>query len=174
MPEMMRDNLLDSSNYPKSHPLFSETNRAKLGCIKDEGKGNRFTEWILLRPKCYSMQYEGGTESKRAKGVRQATVKQTIKHTHYRDAYFMQKVFSFDQSRINSRLHHMHTLKYNKKSLSFFDDKRCWTDLNVSYPFGFYALPTHINSRVEKRSIQNVPSRLDINEDEPPCKRICK
>ena len=31
---MERDNLLDSSNYPREHPLFSLKNKAKLGCVK--------------------------------------------------------------------------------------------------------------------------------------------
>ena len=33
-PAMLRDALLDSSNYPPEHPLFSTRNKAKLGCVK--------------------------------------------------------------------------------------------------------------------------------------------
>ena len=38
-PAMLQDGLLDSSNYPKEHPLFSERYKAQLGGIKDEVKG---------------------------------------------------------------------------------------------------------------------------------------
>lgn len=31
---LARDNLLDTSNYPPEHPLYSADNKAKLGCVK--------------------------------------------------------------------------------------------------------------------------------------------
>jgi hypothetical protein len=37
--QMAQDNLLDTSNYATSHSLYSITNKARLGCIKDEMKG---------------------------------------------------------------------------------------------------------------------------------------
>lgn len=161
MPAMKRDGLLDSSNFPDSHPLFSNDCRAKLGCIKDESRSNRFLEWILLRPKAYSMMFIDGTESKRAKGVRRVTVKQCIKHSHYKKAYDEQIVLSFNQSRIASNLHHMQTIAYNKRSLSFFDDKRCWVGLNYSLPFGHYSLPENIRKRPIVKCVDIIPIHLD-------------
>jgi hypothetical protein len=38
LPAMKRDQLLDTSNYPPSHPLFDIKCSARLGCIKDESK----------------------------------------------------------------------------------------------------------------------------------------
>jgi len=66
---MLRDGLLDSSNYPENHPLYSTKYRSKLGCVKDESCGKTFNEWIFLRPKCYSLRYEDGDVKKTAKGV---------------------------------------------------------------------------------------------------------
>ena len=172
MPAMKRDGLLDSSNFPKSHPLYSEECRAKLGCVKDESAGKRFIEWVLLRPKSYSMLFEDFKENKRAKGVRRATVRQYIRHRHFKESYELQKVFSFDQQRIQSHLHHMETLEYSKRSLSFFDDKSCWVGLNSSLPYGHYSLPADINSRPQSKIVQNIPSRVDIDDnDEPACKK---
>ena len=171
MPAMKRDGLLDSSNFPKTHPLYSEECRAKLGCIKDESSGQRFTEWILLRPKTYSMLFENFKENKRAKGVRRATLRQNIRHKNFKDSFELQKVFTHDQRRIRSHLHHMETLHYTKQTLSFFDDKRCWITLNVSFPYGHYRLPREIRLRPCKRSIEHVPN--DIHIDEPPCKKVC-
>src|SRR5277367_5295066 len=36
IPEMIKDELLDTSNYPKTHENYSNTLNAKLGCVKDE------------------------------------------------------------------------------------------------------------------------------------------
>ena len=52
-PAMLEDGLLDSSNYPMEHPLFSIRHQAQLGCLKDEVKGGnvgrgRFTEAEVL------------------------------------------------------------------------------------------------------------------------------
>ena len=33
-PKLLQDGLLDTSNYSKSHPLFSEKYKALLGCTK--------------------------------------------------------------------------------------------------------------------------------------------
>ena len=69
LPAMDRDKLLDSSNYCKSHPYFSNERKAVLGCVKDEAAGSLISEMILLRPKCYSMQVQNAGDKKRAKGV---------------------------------------------------------------------------------------------------------
>ena len=174
MPAMKRDGLLDSSNFPKTNPLYSEDCRAKLGCVKDESAGRRFIEWVLLRPKSYSMLFEDFNENKRAKGVRRATVRKQLRHKHFKESFELQKVFTLDQKRIQSHLHHMETLKYSKRSLSFFDDKSCWIGLNSSLPFGHYSLPNDINKRPHVKTVNNIPTRIDIgddDDDEPPCKK---
>ena len=35
-PQIMKDGLLDTSNYEKHHPMYSELHKAELGCFKDE------------------------------------------------------------------------------------------------------------------------------------------
>ena len=57
-------NCFDSSNYNSTHSLYSITNKAKLGCFKDECAGRLLEEYILLKPKMYSMQYLQDTERK--------------------------------------------------------------------------------------------------------------
>ena len=39
IPEMIKDKLLDTSNYPESHERYSDDLNARLGCVKDELKG---------------------------------------------------------------------------------------------------------------------------------------
>src|SRR3977135_3933616 len=55
--QMVEDELLDKSNYPHDHHLFSERLKAVLGCIKDEVVGERILEAVLLKPKAYSLPY---------------------------------------------------------------------------------------------------------------------
>lgn len=45
-----------------------------------------------------------------------------------------------EQRRIGSHLHQLYTLQYNKKTLSFFEDKRCWISRNESLPYGNFKL----------------------------------
>ena len=40
----------DSSNFPSDHPLYSISNKALLGCFKDEAVCKCIEEMILLRP----------------------------------------------------------------------------------------------------------------------------
>ena len=47
-------NLYDTSDYPKEHPLYSDTNKKVLRKMKDECKGTSITECVCLRPKMYS------------------------------------------------------------------------------------------------------------------------
>ena len=70
IPEMIKDGLLDTSNYPKTHTHYSNDLNARLGCVKDEFKGRVCTEIVMLTPKCYSMSYLDDNKPKcAAKGV---------------------------------------------------------------------------------------------------------
>ena len=69
---MANDNLLDSSNYPKWHYRYSENNKAKLGCWKDESAGKLFKAWYFLRPEMYELLYldeENECPVRKSKGV---------------------------------------------------------------------------------------------------------
>ena len=84
LPAFKRDNLLDSSNFSPSSHLYSINNKARLGCVKDESEGNSYLEWVLLKPKCYSMRcVDSKGMKKTAKGVRRATVREEITHEEY-------------------------------------------------------------------------------------------
>ena len=75
-PAMLADGLLDTSNYPRDHPLFSNEYKAKLGCVKDEFMGKAYAEFILLRPKSYSMLDATGAAGKQVcKGIAKRRLK---------------------------------------------------------------------------------------------------
>ena len=168
LPAMQRDGLLDSSNYAPHHRLFSNQCKAKLGCVKDESEGHSYLEWVLLRPKAYSMQcIDDKGSKKRAKGVRRATVRM-MSHSDFRDAFQNQQLLYKDQRRIASNKHKINTIEYNKISLSFYEDKRFWLDINSSLPFGHFSLNS---TRPIKKAIESIPSHVVVDDEEPPRKR---
>jgi hypothetical protein len=153
LPLLCRDGVLDSSNYPTTHALFSNRYKAKLGCIKDEAAGKPFREWVLLRPKAYSMLTVDDEEKKRAKGVRRSTLMTEISHSDYRQAYTNQVTFAHSQRRIGSRRHQIYNMTYRKKSLSFFEDKRAWLEQNYSLPYGNHLLNGQVKPERKRAAV---------------------
>lgn len=173
IPRLCKDNILDSSNYPHDHPQFSEVNKARLGCIKDEAGGKPFREWVLLRPKAYSMQTVDDRDNKmRAKGVCRSTLKLDITHETYKQAYTEQMTFSHTQRRFGTVNHQLYSMTYLKKTLSFFEDKRAWTAINSSLPYGNHRLLASGQQRdgqgPQKRKASLLPELV-----EPTAKRHC-
>ena len=136
---MLRDGLLDSSNFPRTHRLYSVNNKAKLGCIKDELEGEIIAEAVLLKPKCYSMITHSGSEKKRAKGV-QSCVRQSLTHEKYYEVYERQMEIVRNTRRFQSTDHIVYTILQRKWCLSVTDTKRAWIDSNNSFPYGHYKL----------------------------------
>ena len=137
-PQMAMDGLLDTSNYPQFHPLFSNAHKAQLDCIKDEFAGSAYSEFILLRPKAYSMLPYGTatTASKRkCKGVARRKVKQ-FSHADFKQTFLCQREVSVHCRRMQSQLHVVYNVDQYKIALSFADDKRCWHSSNFSLPYG--------------------------------------
>ena len=130
---------LDSSNYNTNHFLYSNNNRARLGCFKDETGGREIAEMILLRPKMYSMKYKDNDDSiKRAKGISRCIVKD-MKHKAYREALDATACNSHvTMTILKSSLHSVQTFTFRKRGLSSWEDKRCWLDSNYSLPHGHY------------------------------------
>jgi len=136
----------DSSNYPQDHPMYSASNKARLGCFKDEAAGRVIEEMILLRPKMYSMKYLGQDAGiKRAKGISRHLVASTS-HFTYREAFLSQKETSYQMTIFRSRLHTVETVSFRKRGLSAWEDKRCWLDVNSSVPHG-----SHLSGLPPKR-----------------------
>ncbi|CAL1294548.1 unnamed protein product [Larinioides sclopetarius] len=75
--------IYDTSDYPRDHFLFSESNKKKIGCFKDELHSKPIIEFIGLRAKMYSIKSECG-EKKTAKGVARSVVEKNVRHEDYR------------------------------------------------------------------------------------------
>jgi len=81
-------NLYDTSDYPKEHPLHSNTNKKVLGKMKDECPGTPIAECVCLRPKMYSILKADEKNIKKAKGVKKSIVKKQIMHEQYKETLF--------------------------------------------------------------------------------------
>ena len=147
-PRMAADGLLDTSNYPKNHPLFSNAYNAKLGCVKDEGKGEVFTEFILLRPKSYSMWCSSNDKlsKKTCKGIARRNVKK-FTHQQYQEVYQSHREIITTCRRIQPIAHTCYNMEQRKRALSVVDDKRAWVTHNSSLPYGHHALLQSANKR---------------------------
>ncbi|XP_035233732.1 LOW QUALITY PROTEIN: uncharacterized protein LOC118205552 [Stegodyphus dumicola] len=118
-----RSDIYDTSDYPPNHPLYSQKNMKKIGCMKDEFSSKLVYEFVGLRAKMYSFLSETG-EKKTAKGVSRHVVRSKILHENYKHCLQNLQSRREIQYRIASEEHHLFTLRQNKLSLSPFDDKR--------------------------------------------------
>jgi hypothetical protein len=138
IPEMIKDELLDTSNYPKNHEYYSNTLNARLGCVKDEFKGKICTEIVMLTPKCYSMAYYKDEQTKcTAKGVGREVIK-TLRHDDYKARVLTSTELIRTVKRIQSYNHKLFNVEQSKIALSYFDNKRYWITSNTSLPYGHY------------------------------------
>ena len=151
LPTMLSDELLDSSNFDCTHPLYSNRFTNQIGKFKDEtGQKFKIIEGVFLRPKCYSLKTDQDDEIKKAKGVTYKTVKDSLAHEHYLHMYYAYdpkadddeydgmptKRFCVEQTTIRSINHQLKTVTASKVALSCMDDKRLWIDANTSLPYG--------------------------------------
>ena len=116
--------LYDTSDYPKDHPLYSNTNKKVIGKFKDETAGVPIAEFVGLRAKMYSIKTEDGKEEKKGKGIKKSVLKREVKHQDYKDCLFEKREYQHQMMGFRSHQHQVYTEKQTKKSLSPFDDKR--------------------------------------------------
>ena len=123
--DMLEDqDLFDTSNYPREHPLYSVVNKKKIGKFKDETGGLPIIEFIGLRPKMYSFKTEDRKEKKTGKGIKKSVLKKEVRHQDFKDCLFKCKEYQNAMMGFRSQRHGLFTIKQTKKSLSPFDDKR--------------------------------------------------
>lgn len=131
--------ILDTSNYPKDHPKYSDKRAAVLGFWKDELASKVMIRYVGLRAKCYS--YLVGEIDRRqhvkCKGVR-AAAKRSIPFEKF--AACLEKVpQKVNVSQVNFRVnnHTIYTLRVKKTAFTSFDDKRWIYNCSVhSSPYG--------------------------------------
>lgn len=130
----------DFSGYPHDHVCYSSTNKKVIGKMKDELNGSSMREFVGLRAKMYSLQFDEDT-MKKAKGVRRYVIKKYITHDDYHNCLMNTSEYLHTMNSIRSYRHTLHTIQQNKRTLSAYDDKRyMMTDGITTLPYGHYSL----------------------------------
>jgi hypothetical protein len=124
----IKDDYLDTSNYRKDHPLYSQKNNKVVGMMKNEEPLQAITEFVGLAPKCYSYSREapnkkGELEKRVLKGVSKAAVKSIMFH-HYKRCLLDHTALYVQQHNLRSFKHNVVTTQASKLALRPFDTKR--------------------------------------------------
>jgi hypothetical protein len=115
--------IMDFSDYPQDHFLFNDSNKKKLGYLKDEMNGQTIDEVIAIKSKLYAIKY-GSKKKLTAKGVQKATVKDEISIDDYRKCLYESLIYNHVNHRLESKHHQISAVRIQKVSLSPMDDKR--------------------------------------------------
>eukprot|EP01059_Diplonema_ambulator_P031551 TRINITY_DN582_c0_g1_i2.p1 TRINITY_DN582_c0_g1~~TRINITY_DN582_c0_g1_i2.p1 ORF type:complete len:258 (+),score=56.05 TRINITY_DN582_c0_g1_i2:753-1526(+) len=116
---------MDTSDYPKAHPLHSDKNKKALGYFKNEYPTDKLVGFCGLQSKVYAIQTESEAEYVKLKGVNRRQVKKNI--------HFDNLMACLDGSvpttmvtsnSIRAKDHKLYTMSQDKKALTAFDDKR--------------------------------------------------
>ena len=87
--------------------------------MKEVFEGKAISEFIGLKSKMYSIKNIDVKESNTVKGVNIST-----EFNEFKDTLFNKKIIRHKMERIQGKKHKVGTYKFNKISLSVFDDKR--------------------------------------------------
>ncbi|GFR05314.1 uncharacterized protein TNCT_3281, partial [Trichonephila clavata] len=102
-------NIYDTSDYPQDHALYSEKNKKRIGCFKDEMNSKPIIEPIVgLRAKMYSMLTPDS--EKTAKGVSKVVIQQKLKHSNYLQCLKENKSTKENMILIKSENHDIYTV----------------------------------------------------------------
>ncbi|XP_054276530.1 uncharacterized protein LOC128995537 [Macrosteles quadrilineatus] len=144
---------LDTSNYPKDHPLFSEENKKVLGKFKDELGGEVMKAFVGLRSKVYAID-KRDSPIKKVKGIKKSVVKNKIKFEDYVQCLYSSESTYTINNIISSKKHIVSTVFINKVTLSADDDKRyILPDKINTLPYGHYRLQEEPPSKRRKLTV---------------------
>ena len=94
------ENRFDTSNYEVNRPLPTGKNKKVIGLMKDELGGKVITEFVILRPKTYSLLADDGKEDK---GTKKCVIKKMIKFNDYKKCLLNDEVILKSQQRFISK-----------------------------------------------------------------------
>ena len=143
--EQIQDKL-DTSDYPKDHPLYSVDNKKVIGKFKDELNGKIMTEIVFLRSKAYSFKFlnynsDNLNEINKLKSVSKPIIEQDISFNNFYTCLHEEEIQLSTMYRLNSEKHDMFVNEVQKVSLNPFDDKRYISDNGIdTLPYGIESL----------------------------------
>lgn len=127
--------ILDTSNFPPSHKLYSPDRKAQLGYFKSETGATKVTKFLGIRAKCYAFKTEDST-IKKCKGIAKAFRKK-IPFEAFERCLAEISSQRATQYTISSKSHNVRVMKQSKLAFSSFDDKRYLLPCGIhSVPYG--------------------------------------
>ncbi len=118
--------LYDTSDYPKEHPLYSNSNKKVLEKMKDECAGIPIAECVCrdrnVLDTCRPKKYQ---KSERCK---KSVIKKQIMHEQYKETLFGTKQLWHGMNMLRSKGHEIYGMHLKKVLLSPFDSKRWIAD----------------------------------------------
>jgi hypothetical protein len=153
----------------RSSPFFDATNNKVIGKMKDEANGEPIAEFVGLKPKMYSYITDEGNESRRAKGVQRAVVKNKLRHAAYVKELNDPAENLLVNRRIQSFGHQLMTIAQNKRGLSAYDDKRFLLDDGIhTVAYGHRGFLDRVKDEVVLEEDEEEDLEEDtVGEDEP-------
>jgi len=115
---------LDTSSYPKDHPLYTSRNAKGSGKFKDECNGVAPLEFVGLRSKMYSLLVSREQTKMTAKGVKKSYIEKHVTHQMFLHTLQNKTCTVARFLNFRSRNHTLKTQQINKICLSAYDDKR--------------------------------------------------
>ena len=115
---------LDTSSYPKDHPLYSPRNAKVLGKFKDECHAIAPLEFVGLRAKMYSLLVSRELMKMTAKGVKSSYIEKHVNHQTFLHTLQNKTCTTAEFLNFRSRNHTIETQQIKKICLSAYDDKR--------------------------------------------------
>ena len=113
------EELFDLSNFPTSSKYYCSDNKKVVRKMKDEYGGKSIVKLVGLKSKIYSILDESNNEWITSKGHNAF-----IEFWEFYDTLFKKKILRDKMRGIKSKNHNLGNYETNKRSLSFFDDKR--------------------------------------------------
>ena len=124
------EHMFDFSKYDKDHELYDNSRANHLFYFKDELKGKAaITEFIGLRPKCYSMRVKNlktkETASKKiCKGLKRSSINKQLTFADYEECLNNARLVYKSFNHLKSKNHQISTSFQRKIALSALDSKR--------------------------------------------------
>ena len=131
--------VMDTSNYKPSHPLYNASRKNVPGLLKNESPDQDIVEVCAVRSKTYAFRTKTSMDS-RCKGVKK-NVRKKIPFQEYRDTVLASaknpKSVTVTQFQLQARNHINRLIKVEKIAMTSFDDKRSLAVCGIhSFPYG--------------------------------------
>lgn len=128
--------VMDTSNYPKQHPLYSAERARVPGLLKNESPEHDLQRCVGVRSKVYAIKSKKTFDS-RCKGVK-TNVRKKIPFEEFQETVLgPPKTVTVTQHLIQSKNHVNRLVKVTKTAMTSFDDKRSLASCGIhSFPYG--------------------------------------